>query len=596
MQFRHYVRRFAKIATLRWCHRQCGCQRGRQRYIDELPAPCGHVGSSLEILIDDRRPRRIASKALNSENHVTMNFHRYGPFERFVTAALARCGALIAVAFLAGCATPSVMSLSFSGADSTAQRARHALPDRVAKLLQDAKLPADALGVTVMRQSDGAILLDHGGNVSLQPASTLKVLTSIVALEQLGPTYRARTELRTAAERTGDALRGDIVLRGFGSPDFDWRALQAMLQTIRLAGIREISGDLILDRSYFQPARADLGVPPFDESPEFRYNVIPDALMLNSNLMQLEITSDQTSMRVGLATPLDRVTVVSDMKIVDKPCADWEDFWTLPDVRREPDKDGGRIRVTLKGEFPRSCPVTTQISVLDRVDFADRLFRSLWASLGGSFSGIARDGVSPDRTRLLAEHQSRTLAEFNREILKRSDNPMTRLAFLALGARSKAAVQPARSAATTASLGEQAIRDWLREKKIDSAGLVLENGSGLSRSERIAPTTLAGVLRVAKQSRWAPEFLSAFPIIGVDGAMRRRLADGPAVGLGRIKTGGLRNVVSVAGYMPDANGEPCVVVAILNHDDAKSAVGKPIVDAVLEWVTRIDSRSMKPVN
>ena len=468
--------------------------------------------------------------------------------------------------------------------------AKSALPDRVVNLLRDANLPQDALGVIVLRASDGATVLTHRATAAMQPASTLKTLTSIVALERLGPSYRGKTELRSAGEIKAETLTGDVVLHGLGSPDFDWRALQGMLQTLRFSGVRSIAGDVILDRSYFQPSRMDAGVPPFDESPEFRYNVIPDALLLNSNLMQLEMVSDDAGLRVGMTPMLDRVTIDSEMKIVDKTCADWEDFWKLPDVKKA---DDGRIRVTLKGEFPRNCPVTTEISVLDRVDFADRLVRSLWISMGGTWTGVARDGTRDVNGRVLATHQSRTLTEFNRDILKRSDNPITRLVFLTLGAESILAAGgvDAHASSTSSARGEQVVRQWLQEKKINDAGLVLDNGSGLSRTERISAATLAAVLRAAKDSRWAPEFLSALPIVGVDGGMRKRLADGVAVGVARIKTGGLRNVVSVAGYVPDMNGEMCVVVAILNHDDAKSAVGKPIVDAVLEWVTRVDSRA-----
>ena len=464
--------------------------------------------------------------------------------------------------------------------------AKSALPDRVVNLLREANLPQDALGVIVLRAFDGATVLEHRATEAMQPASTLKTLTSIVALERLGPSYRGKAELRSAGEIKAGTLTGDVMLRGLGSPDFDWRALQAMLQTLRFSGVCVIAGDVVLDRSYFQPSRPDAGVPPFDESPEFRYNVIPDALLLNSNLTQLEIVSDDAGLRVGTTPALDRVTVDSEMKIVDKPCADWEDLWKLPDVKKA---DEGRIRVTLEGEFPRNCPVTTEIIVLDRVDFADRLFRSLWKSAGGTWTGVARDGTGAADARVLATHQSRTLTEFNRDILKRSDNPITRLMFLTLGAESKVATG---TSVTTAARGEQVVREWLREKKIDATGLVLDNGSGLSRTERISAATLAAVLRAAKDSRWAPEFLSGLPIVGVDGGMRKRLADGAAVGVARIKTGGLRNVVSVAGYVPDVNGELCVVVAILNHDDAKSAVGKPIVDAVLEWVTRVDSRAV----
>ena len=468
--------------------------------------------------------------------------------------------------------------------------AKSALPDRVVDLLREAGLPQDALGVMVLRAADGVIVLTHRANEAMQPASTLKTLTAIVALERLGPSYRGKTELRGVADLKAGTLARDVVLRGLGSPDFDWRALQRMLQTLRLSGVTTIEGDVMLNRTYFQPSRPDVGVPPFDETPEFAYNVIPDALSLNSNLLQLEMASDDATLRIGVTPMLDRVTVDSEMKVVDKPCADWEDFWKLPEVKKA---DDGRIRVTLKGEFPRNCPLTTEISVLDRVDYADRLFRSTWRGLGGTWTGVARDGAGSADGRVLAVHQSRTLTEFNRDILKRSDNPVTRLTYLALGAESKAG-DATRDGATlsTGARAEQVIRQWLREKKINDNGLVLDNGAGLSRTERVTPEMLAAVLRVARESRWAPEFLAAMPIVGVDGGMRKRLADSAAVGVARIKTGGLRNVVSVAGFVPDVNGDPCIVVAILNHDDAKSAVGKPIVDAVLEWVTRVDSRAI----
>ena len=466
-----------------------------------------------------------------------------------------------------------------------ASRAARELPDQVVQLMREAKLPLEALGVAVLRASDGVVLLEHFADRPLQPASTLKVLTAIVALEHLGPTFRGRTELRTAALRKNDELRGDVVLRGLGDADLDWRALQGVLQTLRFSGVRVITGDLILDRTYFQPSRPDVGVPPFDESPEFRYNVIPDALLLNSNLMRLELASDALGVRIGATPVLDRVSFDSDLQMVDKPCADWEDLWKLPTLTKMND---GRIRITLKGEFPRNCSVATEINLLDRVDFADRLFRTMWAALSGTWNGAARDGVMAADTRLLAEHQSRTLAELNRDILKRSDNPITRLMYLTLGAQSKLTADASTS---TSERAEQMVRQWLQEKKINDAGLVLDNGSGLSRTERISATTLSGVLRAANLSRWAPEFLTGLPIVGVDGGMQKRLTDSAAMGVGRIKTGGLRNVVSVAGYVPDANGDLCVVVAILNHDDAKSSVGKPIVDAVLQWVTQVNSRT-----
>ena len=484
---------------------------------------------------------------------------------------------------LGACASPATVQ-------SVGPAAR-GLPAPVLSMLAAANIPNDAVGALVIRAADGATILAHRPDASMQPASTLKTLTSIVGLEKLGPTYRGRTELRSGGELVsvggnGDlTLRGDLVLRGLGNPDLDWEAFQRMLQTLRHKGISEITGDLVLDRQWFQPARPDLGVPPFDETPEFRYNVIPDALLLNSNLLQLDFESgDQEKplgIRIGMTPTLERVTVVSNMKLIERTCVDWEDGWLLPTVSRS---DDGNIRIELQGEFPKKCSASTSINILDRVDFADRLFRSLWRNLGGIFSGKVRDSMAGDASpiglRLLAQHQSRTLAEVTRDINKRSDNPMTRLLYLSLGAQSPA------DGIATAARGNAVVQLWLKQHGIDGAGLVLENGSGLSRTERIRPAQLAAVLKAAYRSDWSPEFMASLPIVAVDGGMRNRLRGSPAAGHARIKTGSLRDVAAVAGFVPDANNELCIVVMMINHPLATGAVARPILDSLLDWVAR----------
>ena len=478
-----------------------------------------------------------------------------------------------ALALLAsGCVSPTI-----SSRDSQ-------LPESVLSMLAAANIPTDAVGAMVLRAADGTTVLSHRAEMSMQPASTLKVLTSIVALERLGPTYRGRTELRTNGELIDGVLRGDLVLRGLGDPDLEWEAFQRMLQTLRHKGITEIKGDLALDRRWFQPSRPDVGVPPFDESPEFRYNVIPDALLLNTNLLQLDFQSgDQlktTGMRVGMSPSLDRVSVVSNMTFVDRACEKWEDGWKLPVVTRS---GNGSIRIELQGEFPKNCSASASISILDRTDFADRLFRTLWRNLGGTFSGQTRESVASDVAtggmRLLAQHQSRTLAEFTRDINKRSDNPITRLTFLSLGALSKLD-----AGSETSVRAEREIRAWLKEHAIDDTGLVLDNGSGLSRSERIRPSQLAATLLRAQRSKWAPEFMASLPIVAVDGGMRNRLRNTTAAEHARVKTGSLRDVAAVAGYVPDAKNRLCIAVVMINHPLATGDVARPILDALIAWV------------
>jgi D-alanyl-D-alanine carboxypeptidase/D-alanyl-D-alanine-endopeptidase (penicillin-binding protein 4) len=252
----------------------------------------------------------------------------------------------------------------------------------------------------------------------------MKLLTSLAALERLGPAYRGAAEFRARAEPVDGVLAGDLVLKGLGSVDLDVAALEQMIVALRVRGVREIRGDLVLDRTWFDPARTDVGVPPFDYAPEFRYNFIPDALMLNANLMHLEIAAGESSLRVGLGTPLERVVVTAEnMRLNDKPCDDWEDFWKHPVV----EKSAGVIRVRLQGEFPRRCTASTNINVIERVAFADRLFRALWSRHGGSLAGKVRDGAAPANSIVLALHRSRPFSQVLHDINKLSDNPIARV-------------------------------------------------------------------------------------------------------------------------------------------------------------------------
>lgn len=548
---------------------------------------------------------------------------------------------------------------------ATATAVHAQLPEPVARALQAAGIPQDAMGAIVLR--GGTPLVSHNPDRPMQPASTMKLVTTMVGLDQLGPVFKARTELRTSADVVNGVLQGDLYLRGGADPDFNEDVLVHMLEKLRTQGIRKIQGDLVLDRQLFQPARTDIGVAPFDESPEAYYNIIPDALLLNMNLLRVDMTSTGSKLKLGMLPQLERVTIESDMTLIDADCAKWEDGWKLPDYTRK----GPKITVRLHGTFPRNCNKTTVINVLERNDYTERLFRSTWARLGGTFTGVAREAApapapaaasasasaasfaaashaaapaAPLATRLLAEHVSRPLADVLRDINKPSDNGLARTLFLTLGSlepdpvlgsrpipalrlasqpqmspavlpgdslssdtaapaatQSTLAATPARSAVIpgggeaivpatgsnpTSARAEYVIRAWMQRHGIDDTGLVLENGSGLSRTERVRPAQMAGLLQAAQKSLWMPEFLTSLPIAAVDGTMKRRLKDSPAAARARVKTGTLKNVVAIAGYVPDANGELCVVVAMINHDLTGNGNGRKAIDALIDWVAQ----------
>jgi serine-type D-Ala-D-Ala carboxypeptidase/endopeptidase (penicillin-binding protein 4) len=458
------------------------------------------------------------------------------------------------------------------------------LPPEISKLLRESNLPEDALGAVVFRLSDGKTIVSHGAETPMQPASTMKVLTAIVGLDRLGPAYRSRAELRSDGKISNGVLRGDVLLRGLGNPDFEWEDFQRMLQTLVNRGVTTIDGNLIVDRNFFQPARLDIGVPPFDESPEFRYNVIPDALMLNMNLAEFNIETNAERFLIRLTPALERVSVISNMTLIDGACDKWEDGWKIPTTVKA---DDGEIRVYLNGTFPKNCAQSVNINAIDRADYVDRLFRATWKKLGGSFTGAVIEAKMPETAqpagtlpKLLTQHVARPLAEVTRNINKVSDNTITRMVLLTLGT-----LDPA-STNNTLQKGEAEIRAWLKARGIDDRGLVIENGSGLSRLERISPAQLAAVLGTASKSKWSPEFMSSLPIVGVDGSMRNRLKDSPAAELARIKTGSLRDVAAVAGYVTDTSGQMYVVAAMINHPKAISAGGRGILDALLDWVAK----------
>ena len=469
------------------------------------------------------------------------------------------------------------------------------LPEPVAQVLRTTGMADDALSVLVLR--DGQTVLAHLADRPMQPASTMKLVTTLVGLETLGPVFRGRTELRTTGELKGETLQGDLVLRGGADADFSGEALETMLRSLRNQGIRKIQGQLVVDRQLFNPARTDLGVAPFDEAPEAYYNVIPDAAMVNKNMLQLDMRSTGSRLKLAMQPDLQGVTIASDMKLVDADCKKWEDGWKLPEAL--PQKNGG-IKVMLHGTFPKNCNQSYAINVVDRQDYLDRLFRQTWKRLGGTISATTTVGTTPADARLLAEHVARPLPEIVRDTNKPSDNALARTIFLSLGALEADPVlgsHPLAGAAETSfSRSDAAVRNWMRAHGINDSGLVLENGSGLSRIERISPVQMGGLLQAGLRSNWAPEFLASIPIVGVDGTMRRRLHDSPAAGRARMKTGTLNNVVALAGYVPDATGKPLVVAAMVNSDLAGNGRGRAVLDALVDWAAHLNGPAQPVLN
>ena len=460
------------------------------------------------------------------------------------------------------------------------------LPPAVAAALAQVGLPDDALAaIALPLTTRWARPWQFRASQPMQPGSMMKLVTTVVALDRLGPNHRGRTELFAAGPIAGELLMGDLVLKGGADPEFDLPALWQMLFELRQRGVSEIGGDLVLDRSLFRPARIDIGLAPFDESPEWPYNMIPDALMLSGNLLSLALVSTDAGVQARLTPPLEGIELdASAITLTDTPCADWGKDWAPAVIEAGP---GAGLRIGLRGGFARRCEARGALQLLDRDVITERQVRAVWASLGGTWRkppGGVREGTTPTDATSVAVHVARPWGEVLRPMNKQSDNALARLLFLQLGLAAMA--QNANT--PTLDLARRQVERWFDEQHIDRSGLVLDNGSGLSRSERITPRTMALMLKAAHAGRQAPELLMSLPVAGVDGTIRQRLKGTAAQGWARLKTGTLKNVTALAGFVRDTRGDTWAVVAMVNHEQAARA--RPALDALIEWVANSGAR------
>ncbi|HXF65896.1 MAG TPA: D-alanyl-D-alanine carboxypeptidase/D-alanyl-D-alanine-endopeptidase [Burkholderiales bacterium] len=456
--------------------------------------------------------------------------------------------------------------------DALAQSA--ALPAPVARALAAAGIPEAATAIYVHEVGAARPLLALGAERALNPASTIKVLTTYAALELLGPAYTWRTEAYAAGTLREEVLAGDLVLKGSGDPKLTLENFWLLLRSLRARGLREIRGDLVLDRSHFAAEEHDPA--RFDGDPTRPYNTGPDALLVNFKAVQLAFVPDLEARAVRiLAEPrLQEVQIVNNLALdASGACGDW-----VGKLKLDASAGPAAARLAFGGTYAAACGERIRnYSVLGHVTYAGALFRELWRELGGAFSGTVREGAASPSARLIAAVSSPALAEIVRDINKHSNNVMARQLYLTLGAAGEG--PPA-----TGAKAERTLRRWLAAKGLVFPELVLENGSGLSRIERISARSLGQLLLAAFASPVMPELIASLPLVAVDGTMKKRLAGAEVAGQAHIKTGSLAGVRSMAGYVLDAQGRRVAVVLIVNHPNATNASVQPVQDALLKWV------------
>ena len=458
-------------------------------------------------------------------------------------------------------------------AASAARAASEAsLPEELARALRAANVPLSAVSILVQEVGPKKTVLRHNEHAARNPASLMKLFTTLAALELLGPAYRWRTEVYVDGPLKDGVLAGSLALRGGGDPKLDLESFWMVLRALRERGLREVRGDLLIDRGFFAPEASDPG--QFDGDRFRPYNVLPDALLVNYRSLRFAFLPDPQAgaVRIAVEPRPPALEVENALRLSEGACPEGRAFRELLAPVFEP----SRQRIAFGGRYPASCGERElAVALLAPDDHVAGVFQQLWSELGGGWTGRAREAAVPAGARLFYAHESPPLAQIVRDVNKHSNNVMARHLFLTIGAAHTGA--PARADAAA-----QALREWLAARGIAAPELVLENGSGLSRLERASAATLAALLQLAWRSPAMPEFVSSLPVVAHDGTMRRRLQNATVAGRAHVKTGLLAGVRAAAGYVLDRRGARWVVVMIVNHP--KAVETEPAFDALLRWV------------
>jgi len=440
----------------------------------------------------------------------------------------------------------SVLFLFSQGAEFATAFAADALPTKVEKALRQAAISRDALSVVVIPLAAGnpkpARLL-HQADVQRNPASLIKLVTTSAALDLLGPAFTWRTPLALDGVVRDGVLQGNVHISGQGDPKIGVEQVWLILRRLQGMGIQKIQGDMVLDRSAFEVPPQDPG--GFDGEPLRPYNA--DA----ANKVA----------RVHVEPPLAGVQVQASVPLSQAECSDYRA--SLKADFQNP------LRIGFAGTYPMACAVRVwPVAYADPPQFAARVIHGMWLQLGGQLSGTVREGAMPAHLKPLWSHESPSLAEVVRDINKFSNNVMADQLFLTLGLQQRGLGNAANSKAV--------VDAWWHER-FGQEPPFMDKGSGLSREARISPQALAALLQWVWLQPFMPEMMSSLPLTGVDGTLKRSKSTASA----HLKTGSLRDVMGVAGYVDGPQGQRYVLVAIVNHANAHQA--RPVIDALIDW-------------
>ena len=446
------------------------------------------------------------------------------------------------------------------------------LPSSISQTLKRHGIPVSDVSIEIRDIESNQSILSVNSNVYRNPASVIKLLTTLAAIELLGPQHQWETRYYVDGKIRDDMLVGNLILRGGGDPFLTVDRLWSHVVTLRGLGIRNITGNLIIDNTLYDIPKHDRSA--FDGAPNRLYNVGPDAALVNFSANHLVIQPLAGRISVRNAPPLEGMNLISQLKPKPGKCRYKTRGWSY---RVEQNMDN--IEVRFEGAYSTNCGVySISRSLLPNNEYTYRLFKRLWIQSGGTLGGPYRVAPLPENSQLLSSHSSVPLADLITSINKYSNNVMARMLFLNLDAENE-------DDRATLSGARDKLANWLLSNNIEIPDLYVDNGSGLSRATRITSKGIAELLDLAWQSLYRPEFLSSLPLVGLDGTMKKRLTNSSLAGRARIKTGSVKGVRSMAGYIVASDNRTYSVTVLIQSNNVTFQNGNQVQDAVLEWFT-----------
>ncbi len=419
-------------------------------------------------------------------------------------------------------------------------------------------------GVYAVSLKTGKILVDFHGDKLFIPASNQKLFTTAAALAKLGPDFSFPTIIYANHLPKDGLITGHLYLKGYGDPFLVNEELWELARQIKLAGVRKITGDLIFDDSYFAQEK-DLP----DDNPPFWYSAESGALSINFNTMAFLI---QPSSEMGQNPSVHCNPSTSFIQVINRGLTSPASSSKTLSVTRQKDKNIFIISDKIPIDHP---PVTIYRALKYPSQYTAKVLSEILIQLGINISGTICQGSIPSKAVVIYQHQSRPLSTIIASLNKISNNFIAQQILKTMGAEIKG------GAGTTAK-GIAVIKDFLKESGLDTKNFLAVDGCGLSRKNLTAPKTIVDLLTYTqRQFEYQPEYLSSLAVAGIDGTLKERLPNLKMYRKVRAKTGLLKGVSCLSGYVYSSNEEIIAFSILMNGKKDQQQMCKKIQDEIV---------------